>query len=175
MPMNLRRPGLPEFPADMVSGIPVGCRPKLMTSQCQHCGARLPAGTPDSLCPLCLTDDDPHINGTRVLGDCELYEEIGRGGMGVVWRGRQRGLDREVAVKTLPGGDLAGAEARARFRIEAQASARLKHPNIVAIYDVGEADGMPYFVMELIPGRTLASVVAEKPVPARTWSRRAPT
>ena len=139
--------------------------------RCQQCGARLPAGTPEGLCPLCVLDEEPHTNGTRVLGDCELYEEIGRGGMGVVWRGRQRGLDREVAVKTLPGGDLAGAEARARFRIEAQASARLKHPNIVAIYDVGEADGMPYFVMELIAGRTLAAVIAEKPVPARTAAR----
>ncbi len=140
-------------------------------TRCQQCGARLPAGTPDGLCPLCVLDEGPHTNGTRVLGDCELFEEIGRGGMGVVWRGRQRGLDREVAVKTLPGGDLAGAEARARFRIEAQASARLKHPNIVAIYDVGEADGMPYFVMELIAGRTLAAVIAEKVPPARTAAR----
>ena len=140
-------------------------------TRCRQCGARLPQGTPDGLCPLCVVDDEPHTNGTRVLGDCELFEEIGRGGMGVVWRGRQRGLDREVAVKTLPGGDLAGAEARGRFRIEAQASARLKHPNIVAIYDVGEADGMPYFVMELIAGRTLAAVISEKPVNARTAAR----
>lgn len=138
-------------------------------SRCRQCGARLPSGTPEGLCPLCDDGDEAvEMNGARVLGDCELFEEIGRGGMGVVWRGRQRGLDREVAVKTLPGGDLAGAEARGRFRIEAQAAARLKHPNIVAIYDVGEADGMPYFVMELVAGRTLAAVIAEKVPPART-------
>lgn len=140
-------------------------------SRCRQCGARLPAGTPEDMCPLCVAEEELHSNGIRVLGDCELFEEIGRGGMGVVWRGRQRGLDREVAVKTLPGGDLAGEEARGRFRIEAQAAARLKHPNIVAIYDVGEADGMPYFVMELVPGRTLAAVIVEKLPPASKAAR----
>lgn len=144
--------------------------PATTTSRCLICGARLPAGTPDDLCPLCVMDE-PMQPGGRVLGDCEIFEEIGRGGMGVVWRGRQRGLDREVAVKTLPGGDLAGAEARARFHTEAQAAARLKHPGIVTIHEVGEADGMPYFVMELVQGRTLSSVIAEKPVPVRTAAR----
>jgi len=141
------------------------------SARCRQCGARLPAGTPGELCPLCVADEEPPENGVRVLGDCELFEEIGRGGMGVVWRGRQRGLDRAVAVKTLPGGDLAGAEARARFRIEAQAAARLHHPNIVAVHDVGEADGMPYFVMELVSGRTLGAVIAEKVPPPRTSAR----
>ncbi len=141
-------------------------------SRCRQCGARLPAGTPEEgLCPLCGIEEEPPENGLRVLGDCELFEEIGRGGMGVVWRGRQRGLDRAVAVKTLPGGDLAGAEARARFRIEAQAAARLHHPNIVAVHDVGEADGMPYFVMELVNGRTLGAVIAENLPPLRTAAR----
>ncbi len=137
---------------------------------CRQCSARLPAGTPDELCPFCVPDEPAPESG-RVLGDCELFEEIGRGGMGVVWRGRQRGLDREVAVKTLPGGDLAGADARARFRIEAQAAARLKHPGIVAIHDVGEADGMPYFVMELVRGRTLSETLAGRPANARLAAR----
>ena len=79
-------------------------------NRCPHCGARLPPGTAVEVCPLCVPDEEPPGPGGRVLGDCELFDEIGRGGMGVVWRGRQRGLDREVAVKTLPGGDLAGAE-----------------------------------------------------------------
>ncbi len=144
--------------------------PATTTSRCQICGARLPAGTPDDLCPLCVMEE-PMQPGARVLGDCELFEEIGRGGMGVVWRGRQRRLDREVAVKTLPGGDLAGADARARFQKEAQAAARLKHPGIVTIHEVGEADGMPYFVMELVHGRTLSAVIAEKPVPVRIAAR----
>ncbi len=114
----------------------------------------LPQGITSDLCPFCISDDPRELTA-RVLGDCELYEELGRGGMGVVWRGRQRGLEREVAVKTLPGGDLATAEARERFRTEAQATARLHHPNIVTVYAVGEEDGMPYIVMELILGRPL--------------------
>ena len=69
-----------------------------------------------SCCPLCVPEDEAGEDSPigRILGDCEIFEEIGRGGMGVVWRGRQRGLNRDVAVKTLPGGSLAGAEARSR-------------------------------------------------------------
>ena len=91
--------------------------------------------------------------------------------MGVVWRGRQRGLNREVAVKTLPGGSLAGAEARSRFRTEALAAARLKHANIVSVYDVGEEDGLPFLVMELVRGRTLSAVLADGPLTARLAAR----
>ncbi len=131
-------------------------------NHCPHCSARLPAGTPGDLCPLCVPEDEVGESG-RVLGDCELFEEIGRGGMGVVWRGRQRGLDREVVVKTLPGGDLAGVEARARFHTEAKAAARLRHPGIVAVHEVGEADGMPYFIMEYIRGGTLANDQPRQP------------
>jgi eukaryotic-like serine/threonine-protein kinase len=148
--------------------------PKRMTktkqNACMSCGARLPVGVPAELCPFCLPDELEQEGG-RVLGDCEVFEELGRGGMGVVWRGRQRGLNREVAVKTLPGGDLAGADARARFRTEAQAAARLKHPGIVAIYDVGEDDGMPYFVMELVRGRTLGATLSGKPASPRVAAR----
>lgn len=139
-------------------------------ARCAQCGARLLHGTPGDLCPLCVPDGEA-APPARVLGDCELSEEIGRGGMGVVWRGRQRGLDREVAVKMLPGGDLAGAEARARFQQEAKATARLKHPNIVAIHEVGEADGVPFLVMELIEGSTLSSALQEQPVIARQAAR----
>jgi WD40 repeat protein len=102
-----------------------------------------------------------------LLGDCELLEEIGRGGMGIVWRGRQRALNREVAVKTLAGGGLDNAESRARFRTEAQATARLRHPNIVPVFDVGESDGTPYLVMELVAGRNLREVIGGNPVPPR--------
>ncbi len=143
--------------------------PTTFPARCPQCGVRLPAGTPGSCCPLCVPEDgeDGDSPMGRVLGDCEIFEEIGRGGMGVVWRGRQRGLNREVAVKTLPGGGLAGAEARGRFRTEALAAARLKHENIVAVYEVGEDDGLPFLVMELVHGRTLSAVIGGNPVNAR--------
>lgn len=137
---------------------------------CPVCAAPLPPGVREEFCPVCMLDDSFGTGLTdtgRVLGDCELYEEIGRGGMGVVWRGRQRGLHRDVAVKTLPGGEFASEAARLRFRREAQAAARLRHPGIVAVYDVGEDDGMPYFVMELVEGRNMAAAMAEKPVSVR--------
>jgi serine/threonine-protein kinase len=141
---------------------------------CPECGATLPPGVRAEFCPACVLGESGMADTGRVLGDCEIFEEIGRGGMGVVWRGRQRGLHRDVAVKTLPGGEFASEEARARFRREAQATARLRHPGIVAVYDVGEDDGMPYFIMELVEGRTMAAAMAEKPVPVRqaaAWLR----
>ena len=145
---------------------------QLPNSRCDVCGARLPAGTPASLCPLCVPDDTSADNVlARVLGDCELLEEIGRGGMGVVWRAHQRALKRDVAVKTLPGGDLAGAEARARFHCEALATARLKHPNIVPVHEVGELDGIPYLVMELVEGQPLSKVIGGKPASAKLAAR----
>jgi WD40 repeat protein len=149
-----------------------------MKITCHQCGAQLPPGTPPELCPLCGWEEDASIlqNGFRILGDCELREEIGRGGMGVVWRARQRGLDREVAVKTLPGGEFATEEARQRFKLEAQAAARLLHPNIVAVHGVGEEDGMPYFVMDLVLGKTLSETVAKSPPTLRQaalWLRDA--
>jgi tetratricopeptide (TPR) repeat protein/tRNA A-37 threonylcarbamoyl transferase component Bud32 len=84
-----------------------------------------------------------------------LLEELGRGGMGVVYKARQRGLNRLVAIKQLGSG--AGAEAEARFKIEAEAVARLQHPNIVQIYEIGDTDGVPYFSMEHVAGTNLAA------------------
>jgi eukaryotic-like serine/threonine-protein kinase len=74
--------------------------------------------------------------------------------MGVVYRARDERLQRDVAIKVLPTGLLSGEPAKSRFRKEALALARLSHPNIAAVFDVGEQDGMDYLVMECVPGQT---------------------
>jgi serine/threonine-protein kinase len=90
----------------------------------------------------------------------EILEVLGRGGMGIVYKARQLGLDRLVALKMV----LAG-ECTARFRSEAQAAARLQHPNIVQVHEIGEHQGVPYYSLELIEGGSLAGRVARQPQP----------
>lgn len=99
------------------------------------------------------------------LGDFVLVEEIGRGGMGIVYRARQKSLGREVALKLILQGAQASPSEKARFQAEVAAAARLEHPNIVPIYEVGESDGWQYFGMQLISGQTLAKRIALGPVP----------
>ncbi|HMF11360.1 MAG TPA: serine/threonine-protein kinase, partial [Gemmataceae bacterium] len=91
----------------------------------------------------------------------EILAELGRGGMGVVYLARQTALDRFVAIKMVLGGGHAGAAQRRRFRLEAQAVARLHHPNIVQIYDVGEHEGFAYIVLQYIDGVTLAQYLKQ--------------
>jgi serine/threonine protein kinase/Flp pilus assembly protein TadD len=98
----------------------------------------------------------------------EILERIGQGGMGVVYRARQGGLERLVALKVIRGGSHAAPEHLARFRIEARALARLGHPNVVQIYDVGRSAGVPFVALELLEGGSLEGRVAGTPQPETT-------
>jgi eukaryotic-like serine/threonine-protein kinase len=140
---------------------------------CAVCGSSLPPG--DSLfglCPRCLAvgalaeENDLPASPQRV-GRYDILDEMGRGGMGVVFRAVDPGLRREVALKLLPPGLLASRDAMRRFFTEAQAAARLSHPNIVPIYEIGDgAEGQPFLAMQFIAGGTLASRLKGSPLPA---------
>ena len=104
--------------------------------------------------------------GTR-LGRYVIVEPLGSGGMGVVYRARDEKLDRVVAIKMLAPGVLSGDEARRHFRREALALAKLNHPRIAAVYDVGEQDGADYIVMELVEGESLAAKLRAGPLPVK--------
>ena len=128
--------------------------------------------------PLCLTLADPTAHADSrtaetvdrerpVVPGYQIMGELGRGGMGVVYQARQLSLHRTVALKMVLTGSHTGPKDLARFRDEAAVIARLQHPNIVQIYDVGEAAGRPYFVLEFVPGGSLAQQIQGRSQPAR--------
>jgi len=107
----------------------------------------------------------------RDFGEYALLDEIGRGGMGVVYRAHQKRLERVVALKLVLGGSWASPEQVRRFHTEARAAAGLAHPSIVKIFDTGEIGGQPYIAMEYVRGRSLAAALEQGPLPIQDAAR----
>src|SRR5206468_11935646 len=98
----------------------------------------------------------------QTISHYRLLAELGRGGMGVVYKARDTHLDRFAAIKVLPPEKVADPERKRRFVQEAKAASALNHPNIVHIYDIAEADGIQFIAMEYVPGKTLDQMFGRK-------------
>ena len=131
----------------------------------------VPAPAGDEVGPVGLECDSPlssitprPLSGSKVFGKYELLGEIGRGGMGIVYKARQRDLNRVVALKMILASEWASAEEVRRFQAEARATARLRHRNIVAIHEIGEESGRHFFAMDFVEGESLSAIVGRGPL-----------
>src|SRR5688572_8505705 len=146
---------------------------------CVGCGTTLAQDAPQGLCPQCLLKAGMETNAGKTGGtegfmapdpaelaahfpQLEILELLGQGGMGVVYKARQRGLDRLVALKILAADTGKDASFAQRFTLEARSLARLGHPNIVGVYDFGQAGNYYYFVMEFVDGTNLREMIRAK-------------
>jgi predicted Ser/Thr protein kinase len=142
------------------------------TKACPNCGGLLPSGALAGLCPACLlaqgADTDHGVGHTekrfqppslgeiqKLFPQLEILSALGAGGMGAVYKARQPVLDRVIALKVLPAASVGGAKFEERFNREARALARLNHPNIVGVYEFGQAGGLHFFIMEFVDGANL--------------------
>ncbi len=148
---------------------------------CAECGATVFADAPEGVCSVCLfrtglasteNESEEALEPTiarmfKDFGDYELVGQIGHGGQGVVYRARQKSLNRTVALKVIGLAHWATEAHVTRFRMEAEAAARLDDPHIVPIYEIGERDGACYYSMKFVEGGQLDEIIGSEPMPGR--------
>ncbi len=131
-------------------------------------GSRLAAGDAAPGCRPAKEDPGTEpviLPAPKQVGDYDILAEVGRGGMGVVYKARHRGLHRLAALKMVLAGEFASPAQELRFRLEAELAARVQHPNIVQVYEIGSYQGRPFLAMEWVEGGSLANRLDGQPWP----------